>query len=131
MNHGRDVLMSVLQRGSDIQSDIQGVGDRERTRSLHFLPKRLSIHVFHDQEMERRIGSDVDHPDDVGMTEGSHHAGFLLKSRNQLRFLREMLWDGLDCIDRPEGDVSCLVDDTHPASAQLTDDFVFSGNDHG
>ena len=61
---------------------------------------------------------------DVGMIERRRGARFPSKAFQRLRIAREFIGQEFERNKAPEFGVLCLVDDTHPAAAQLFDDSI-------
>ena len=76
----------------------------------------MPIHEFQDNE----IGTDVVDLTDVRMVESGDGAGFPSKS------FRVLLGGNLESDHPVEAGVASLIDDTHPAGADLRENFVGS-----
>ena len=86
--------------------------------------QRLPLEQLHRDEPLALVRVDVVNGADAGMVEGGGCARFALKALERLGRAGQVLGQELEGHGAAEASVLRLVDDTHPAAAELLDDVV-------
>ena len=115
--------MSRCEGIGNLNAIAKRLSDPEALGRDHLI-ERPPSRVFHDDEVDAGIRSDVVDGDDVRVVERACRLGLLNEALLALRIGDLVVWQHLDGDDTIEARVAGSVDDTHPAFAELRFDPV-------
>ena len=125
-------FMRELQRTTSLLHDAQRARQGKRVAAVKQRLQALSFHQFHGDVVEAVFFAGVKNHHDVRMRQQTRGARFGLEPRQEFGARKSCAFfaqpDGFDRHGAPDHRVHSLVNDTHRAAAQFTNDFVSSGS---
>ena len=112
-----------VERVRDFHRQVQQLLDRQRPGFNNVL-EGLALHQLHGDERLPVVLADLMDGADVGMVEGGSSPGFAAEALQRLGILRQVFGEKLQSNVAAQAEVLGLIDHTHPATAQLREDFV-------
>ena len=116
-------LVRGCQRIGDLHAVAQRLGHAEAPGGNH-LVQRAAGDVLHHDEVDARVGPDVVDRDDARVVQRAGRPGFLDEALPAVGIGHLVVRQDLDGDEAIEMGVARLVDDAHPAFAQLGFDRV-------
>ena len=115
----------VFQGLADLTGDLD---DFRKIRGAGLAEAR-ALHQLHDEIGDVPVLADVVHRNDVGMVQRSRSPGLMQEPLPRLRG-GDRLGENLDRHLAPQLEIGGAEDDSHPAAADLTPEFVAAAEDH-
>ncbi len=120
---GHAVAVRFVERAGNLSPILKHLRRRQRT-FFQSLGQRLSLQVFHDNEINSVVGADIVQRADIGMIQAGNNFGLALEALPPGRVVSKMRGKNLDSHSPVQARVSRPIDFPHSTGAQRSDDLI-------